>query len=237
MKTSPSLDQRIAAAIQGSLKTSAACSDLLQELETAATTAVIAAQEAEARALDPTVLDADAPEQANAAKIRVQRLQAALSPLQRILAKLLAQEYAARWEDDFARVAKLYDAAVKRLNKYPELANEMADIFRSVEAVDRECNRLNFEAPSGEHRRLRFSTTAKHVLATVVLPAIDNGQLWPPRQSSIATTMVAAPAVFNSAYSPDWWKEAHDREEADAARMEQEAKNAEIAKNQFYASR
>jgi hypothetical protein len=86
------LDQRIAAAIRGELKTAAAVSDLIVEVDAAADQAVHDAAAANARAINPTILDPTAADTARAAELRAQRLLAARPPLRNRLSELLSVE-------------------------------------------------------------------------------------------------------------------------------------------------
>jgi hypothetical protein len=247
-KRTPSLEQRIASALSGDIKTSAAISDLIGEVETAAIVAEQQAVEARAKALDPAItVDAAAVSAAVVAcELTRDRLTSARLRLLDKLSLCLAAEAAADWEAEFNRLEPLFEAVVERLAAYGPMANELVAIFTEVQKVEQECDRLNLDARAGESRRLRFSTDAKRVLATTVLPAYDDkhATIWPiQRNGSIATTMFESNNAFLppsdnvDAYTGDWWRAGHTKKLEQLAEQEQQAAQAEIDKEEFYRGR
>ena len=80
----PSLELRIQQTLAGNgVSTSTALTDLIEETERQAEQAVHDAAAANARTIDPTVIDAEAADQARAAELRRDRLVPTLARLQR----------------------------------------------------------------------------------------------------------------------------------------------------------
>jgi hypothetical protein len=237
MTTTPSLEKRIALALTDQIKTSAAVADLIQEVETAIVTADKGAEEAQARALDPVVIDPEAHQRMRDAQFLSRRLHAAMPRLQDRLAECMAAEYSARWNADCDAVeAKRDEKATEFASRCPQLIGELVELFRSTQAVDQECARINAASPPNEHRHLlgveltarnlpAFSRDAPSISKTAQLPDCEhNAKLaWPPRQAY--DPAMFAPAPFNRSRSAEWWKV--KEEEARAVRERQEREAAE----------
>ena len=116
-----SLDQRIAVALSSdnTTTTSAALANLYAETATAITAAATAADQAKQRALDPTIDDpAAARQQRDDAIYRLERLQAALPPLQARYTELRLAERRAQWRTDYAQVKAKRDATATNLKRH-----------------------------------------------------------------------------------------------------------------------
>ena len=101
----PSLELRIQQTLAGNgVSTSTALTDLIEETERQAEQAVHDAAMANARTIDPTIIDAEAADQARAAELRRDRLVPTLARLQDKLSAALTGERHARWLADFRRV-------------------------------------------------------------------------------------------------------------------------------------
>jgi hypothetical protein len=122
-------------------------------------------------------------------------------------------------------------------------------IFRECEAADKECSRVDGEAPTGESRRLgkteliarglkQFSASSPSILKQTTLPdfADSQRQLWPPSQQSIATMVTSSPA-YQDRYSPDWWQQGKNFRQQEEARQHQAAEEAEKGRRQFFQPR
>jgi hypothetical protein len=91
---------------------------------------------------------------------------------------------------------------------YASLTAELCDLFRCIEALDQECDRVNSEALNGENRRLlgveltarnlkSFSRSELSVVDGVKLPSWSQSDrmIWPPPKIPlavrVATSMIA----------------------------------------------
>lgn len=248
-QTTPSLEQRIAAALNGELKTSAAVADLIEETETASSVADHAVAEAKERTFDPRIIDDTAADKLRAAEICARRLHDSTAPLQEILAQRLAEDYAAKWEHNWEAKNAKVEAAAARFARYRELSEEMRDFLAEAEQIDAEVSELNGSAPPNEHRRLNgveqtarglkaFSASTPSILKNVQLPDWNDSKkmLWPkPRPSAASILALAmAPPAYDPKYSPEWWKAGHEKNRAEAERQKEEDAAAAIAREEFY---
>ena len=234
----PSLEQRIQQALAGNgMGTSAALVDLIEEVNAAIVVAEQTAKQSKERSLDPSIpFDEAAVQRLASDEIKAQRLQAARDPLAQRLSAVLAQEYAAKFDANHARLEPRLDAAAEQFEgRLPEIFAEVIDIFNECISVERECDQLNGQAPAGEMRRLGFSAQAKRLIADTVLPDWSDSKkvLWPKPSPSIAT-MVALTYDYDPKYS-DRWHEAGEQERAAAAeRQQQQDEKAIREREAFY---
>jgi hypothetical protein len=124
------------------------------------------------------------------------RLRLTLPELQQKFAAAREQEDMAQWEQESLRVQTIRDNAAERFAKVPKLIDELIELFRENEAVEKECSRINGSAPAGEHRRLvapelkargleAFSRTNPPMAKVTSLPNWEQSEvmLWPARTS------------------------------------------------------
>jgi len=112
------------------------------------------------------------------------------------------------------------------------------DILHGAAAVDKECDRINATAPSGEHRRIAsvelsarglaaFDVDFPSIAKRLALPDFQSSRLlWPPQQ--INPVLFANPASYDARFSDAWG--AHRDEQQLAAR-----EKAEREREQFEA--
>ena len=118
--------------------------------------------------LDPTV---DDPFAARLARddcvFRLERLRAALPPLQQRYTELRAAERRAKWRADYAAVKAKRDATAEKLQAIYELTEQLIEVLQEAKEVDQEVARINSTAPNGEHDRLLATEcSARNVTAT-----------------------------------------------------------------------
>src|SRR5206468_649679 len=99
------------------------------------------------------------------------------------LSEAVRADYEDKWHAEANKVAAMVDAAGERLRRYAELADQIIDVIREAEAVNREAGRINGSAPDGVHRRVDKVELAH--LKNLVLPDPQHPDrdLWPPRSS------------------------------------------------------
>jgi hypothetical protein len=246
MTTTPSLEKRIALALTDQIKTSAAVADLIQEVETAIVTADKAAEEAQARALDPVVIDPEAHQRMRDAEFLSRRLHAARPRLHDRLAECMAAEYSARWNADCDAVeAKRDEKAKEFAERCPQLIGELVELFRSTQAIDQECARINAAAPPNERRHLlgveltarnmpAFSRDWPSISKTAQLPDYEHSAklAWPPRQAF--DPAMFAPLPYDPRYSAEWWKAGEAERAREQQRQQEESEEAEAGRREFY---
>jgi len=227
-----SLDKRIGDALAADDISATDLAAVIVETEQALTDAVTAATKIKAEALDPLVmLDAvKARAATEAADFAVQRLKASLARLQTKYAAAEAAESVARWEADRAAVEQQVLHAAKEFERVPGLIAELVSIFTATEAVDRAVSEVNARSPSGARtlcgvelvcRNLAaFSAGDKSIKESSVLFG-EKGQLWPPRRSSFAASIMPTPS-YDARFTAHWHEASGERTrqiELDQARL------------------
>ena len=230
------LEQRIAAALGDDAITSTALAALFGEVQTAIADAQASAEAAKTRALDPTIDDpAAARVQRDDTIYRLERLRAALAPLQARYTELRAGERRARWRADYAEVKAKRDATAEKLQAiYTELTEQLIDVLEQAKQVDEEVARINSTAPNGEHDRLLDTecaargvngvgpNSALSLLTELKLPRFSApGWAWPPPAPVLTAEMVVPAAMLR--HPGDNWaahqKEAKAQADAEAKRV------------------
>jgi hypothetical protein len=239
MKTS-NLETRIASALTNDGVASRELAALLTELNAAISVADETAEAAREKALDPISLpDVGKAEQlAWAAKLNRDRLRSLLSRVRQRLDELEEAEYAAQWQADYEAAEAKRNAIAKEMAElYPNVAKKLCDLFQRAEAVDKECLRVNGEAPTGEQRRLRgveltarnlgsFSRYEPSILEAVKLPEWKHSgrMAWPPPKAPLAVVLAASMTPPpDPRFSADW---AAARERDNARRKQEEERRA-----------
>ena len=224
------LEQRIAAALSDNAITSTALAALFGEVEAAITAAEASSEAAKTRALDPSIQDAEAArQQRDDAIYRLERLRAALAPLQQRYNEVRKAERKVKWRADYAEVKAKRDATAEQVEAiYTAFTSKLIDALIEAKEVDEEVARINSSAPNGEHDRLlTVECAARQVngvaddfsLMNVKLPVFDApGQwLWPPPVPLVLPEQVISPAMLRHPGAN--WPEA--LKERDAARHEE----------------
>jgi hypothetical protein len=185
VKTEPApLDTRITDALAS---TEPLSSDFLgalyDELDDAVGVANQMAKECRAKSIDPLCRDAIAERgKAEDQEFVSQRLCNAATPLREKYQKALAREAREQWLADTSELGSRIASLEKELAEvYPRAVGELIDLFRRVEAANREATRFNSVAPRGYG--LTGVDGAKRILDKVRLPAPVGGDtapdVWP----------------------------------------------------------
>jgi hypothetical protein len=240
--TPKNLEARITAALTSTEITSTDLEILLQETANAVSNATIKVERE--RALDLTKSpDALATHRAMTESEFIRgRLRLALPELQQKLEVARERVEAAQWEQEFLRVQTIRDEAAERFAKVPKLIDELIELFRENEAVEKECSRINGSAPAGEHRRLvaaelkargldAFSRTNPPMAKGTTLPNYEQSEvmLWPPKSSFFP---FAAPQDIR--HTADWHRASTEQRRLNDERIDRELADLEIAKREFY---
>jgi hypothetical protein len=215
-----SLEQRIAVALRDDIKSDAVAA-LIQEVGAAAQAADENATKVRDQALDPAVA-VDTTKVATAvatAMLTRDRLQAALPHLHARHEQLQAKEYEARWYAELEEVEAKRDALVEELRVYPAMVAKLVNILSRIPAIDAEVSRINCSAPPGvKGRLLGVEQQARDVkgfdvsgawdprgllslAADLKLPKFEEDgnryqYAWPPRQPTLAETLVFPASWF-----------------------------------------
>jgi hypothetical protein len=236
------LEQRITLALSPDHDiASPAIATLFGEVESAITEAEESAEAAKARALDPTIEDAEAArQQRDDCVFRLERLRAALAPLQQRYSEVRLTERRTQWRADYADVKGKRDATAAQVKAiYTEFTDKLIDALIEAKQVDEHVARVNSTAPSGEHDRLlTVECAARQVngvadnfsLMNIKLPAFDApGQWqWPPPVPPIDVRQVVPAAMLRHPGAN--WPEA--LKERDAARQQEAKRVADYYRRQ-----
>ena len=215
---SQTLEQRIGAALDNDSITSKAIADLYAECEHAIAYTETSVTDANHRALDPTVEDAEAArQQRDDCGFRLERLKAALAPLQAHYSKVRLAERKAAWRTDYADVKRKRDATADKMKAiYTELSEKLIAVLEEAKQVDEEVARINSTAPNGEHDRLIDCeckarcvnavgpNTVLSLMTDLKLPRFTApGWAWPPPTPPILPEMVV-PAKLMTHPGDNW---------------------------------
>jgi hypothetical protein len=219
--TAESLEQQIAQALTNPDVASADLDELISKTEEAVADAAATAQAEREKALDPIASpDAAKAEQSVwAAELRRDRLRSSLVRLWERLNEIERVASTARWKADYDAVKAKRDILAKEFAElYPTLTAQLCDLFERAKLVDRECVRIDGEAPAAEHRRLRgieltarglecFNRSSPSLTGAVTLPDwTDSARMvWPPPKIPLSVQVAASIAPqHDPQYSGDW---------------------------------
>jgi hypothetical protein len=194
-KSKLTLSERIAAALVDDIQ-SPTLAGLIEEVQIAAREAAAAADQAQARALDPTVVDPAARSAMEECEHVSRRLQAALPQLQKRHRIVRGDEQQKKWHDEYNTLKVERDALASELAElYPPFEAKITDLFARMAANDAALSRLHQAAPDGVFMRLlnaelvarnleNFSREAQPIVKELRLPSFAPGQplAWPPPQ-------------------------------------------------------
>jgi hypothetical protein len=218
---SADLEHRIADALKADDIKSSDLAALIVETEIAAAAADKTAEEEREKALDPLASPdaAKAREAMQMAEFSRDRLRTALPRLQERLEQLQAEEYLARWRDEYEALKVKRDELAEELRTiYPEFETKIADLFTRIAANDAELSGLHQARPGGVALHLlgaelvardleRFKATEPSIAQELKLPTFAPGQrlAWPPPQPPIAAlyAMSMVP-THDPRYTADW---------------------------------
>ena len=235
MNSSQPLEQRIAAALDNDSITSKTIADLYAEVEHAIAYTETSLADANHRALDPTIEDAQAArQQRDDCGFRLERLKAALPPLQQRYSKVRLAERKAAWRADYAKVKAKRDATAEKLQAIYELTEQLIELLQEAKQVDEQVAKINSTAPNGEHDRLVDCeckarcvnavgpNTVLSLMTELKLPRWSApGWAWPPPTPPILPEMVV-PAKLMTHPGDNWaahQKEAKAQAEAESKRV------------------
>jgi hypothetical protein len=148
--STPTLEQRIAAAFDAADIKSAKLDALVQETEAAVIAADEAATKTREQALDPLISPdaAKARQSMEDAEFQRDRLRNVLPKLMERLREVQAQETYDRWVIDFEQIKPKHAAAVAKLKAvYLECEAKLVDAFMEAAAVDAEVQRVSSAKP------------------------------------------------------------------------------------------
>lgn len=245
--TTSGLEARIAKALTNPNVDSATLTECLTETNEAIDGVERAAQEAKARAHDPS-LSADpiaALQDMQLAEIQASRLVNSRALLADHLFVVLERERAERWDVEYRRGSAVIEQAAERFVEARDLIRRLASLYAETVEIDKMAFAVNANAMAGEVRQLptveqaarklpAFSRDQPSLLERTVLLDFDNSgdRLWPPSQRLDPTLF--QPALPSKATTPRWWEAAAEREQQqrDAIAAEQDANERE--KQSFY---
>jgi hypothetical protein len=254
------LEKRIAAALSSD-SASTVLSALIAETEVA----INQAAEAErAKALDPIVSPDAAKAHAameDAAFMR-ERLRTVLPRLQERYQEVVAQEYLARWREDYeALKIKRDELAAEFREIYPTCVSKIVDVLKRIAASEVELSQLHQVRPSGVSLHLlgaelvargldNFTRDDPSIVNELKLPDFEHSvqMAWPPPRPSMGAAFAATmlPAS-DRRFSAEWWQEREQgaaRQRAEQQRIadyyartteEQEARENLEARERFVA--
>ena len=170
------------------------------------------------------------------------RLKLSLPQLQHKLQAAYAQEQEADWEKEYNHIEAIRDKRAEKWARVPKLIDELIEIFRENEALNKQMSNVNGAAPPGK-RRLpdaellwrsldAFSRSQPPISKGTTLPICEQSELsaWPPKPTFSSAFM---PAPQDIRHTADWGRAAEQRRREDA-RVDQELAEMERQKQAFY---
>jgi hypothetical protein len=251
MNTHPTLEQRIAIALQPD--TAITSADLAALMEEAVAGIAEADQE---RMIDQTLsLDPTAARQAIAdATFAANRFRTLLSKLQARCQQVRDEEERTAWLAEVDALKPKRDALAEELREvYTDAATKIVDLFVRITENDKALSERLRDPPAGvtgrplsaelHARRLDgFSINMPSLLTAVHLVDLDTGrEIWPPPQPSLAAACAATVlADYGPRYTGDWAKDNERRAAAQRAEQQRHAdylaRQTEEARERFFAS-
>ena len=226
----PTLEARITRALAPDHQiASAVISALYQEVESAIAVASATAADAKKKALDPTITDIEAARvQRDDAIYRLERLRAALQPLQERYTQLRKAERVAQWRAGYATVKAKRDTTAEQLKTiYQELTEQLIAVLEQAKQVDQQVETINRTAPNGQHDRLLTvecwargvngvgPNSVLSLLTELKLPRFAApGLAWPPPAPVLTAEMVVPAKLLT--HPMDRWHEGQAERKAQA---------------------
>jgi hypothetical protein len=231
------LEKRIAAALSSDTA-STVLSGLIAETEAAITRA---AEAERAKALDPIVSPDAAMAHAamtDAAFMR-ERLRTVLRRLNQRYEEVVAQEYLARWREDYeALKIKRDELAAEFREIYPTCVSKIIDVLKRIAASEVELSHLHQARPSGVSLHLlgaelvargldNFTRDDPSIANELKLPDFEHSvrMAWPPPRT--LDSALFSPVSASPRYSADWGLAAEEEARALSERREREAADEE----------
>jgi hypothetical protein len=229
------LEQRIADALGDNAIKSAVLAALYNEVAAAITAAATAADHAKERALNPSTQDAQAARaRRDDCVFQLERLKAALPPLQQRYSQVRLAERRTEWREQFAQVKAKRDATAEKLQAIYELTEQLIEVLQEGQQVDQEVEIVNSTAPNGEPDRLLTTECAARgvngvgpngalsLMTDLKLPRWNApGLAWPPPEPAIDFQRIVPPNMLT--HPGDNWaahqQEAKAQADAEAKRV------------------
>jgi hypothetical protein len=226
----PSLEQRIASALNAAAITSTDLDKLIVEAEAAAQAADAAATKAHEDALDPAVVvdTAKVASEVAAATLTRDRLRAALPRLRARYTEVRKQENIAAWKADAEKLAVRRDELRMEFMRIlpAELIKQIAEQLTAMRKFDKAIDALNYRRPDDQSvRSLHYATP--ELARELRIPNMEKpGQfLWPP--PTVSSELLAAiptdPFIISEAAKGTYIKERDRRVMEDNRRQIAEA--------------
>ena len=121
------------------------------------------------------------------------RLRSVLPQLQQKYAVARERESVAQWQIEYNHVEALRDKMAEKWARVPKLIDELIEIFRENEALNKQMSNVNGAAPPGKRRLLdaellwrgldAFSRSQPPISKGTTLPICEQSELsaWPPK--------------------------------------------------------
>ena len=218
------LEKRIAAVLAPDA-TSADVAAMIAEVGAALPAAIDAAERERIHSLDP-VVDAQKAQQSLAdAQFARDRLQAALTALQRRLQELQESEYSVLWHDQYSQVeAESHALAAELREIYPAVLSKLVDLLTRTIECNVEASCINGSAPAGVALRLRevelvarnlegFTRDEPSISNELKLPDWDQPAklAWPRPQTPLGVLASQGMAAAVDHPGDNWWQQRHER--------------------------
>ena len=223
------LEQRCVAALSDHTLEARAIADLIVETEKAASDAEVIATRMQEIALDPEQSPdlAKSKEAADFATLIVRRLNNILPRLRSAHQRVAATERATRWRRTADKVEERRDVLTEEFAaKYPDLINQIVDLFDKVKFTNAEVDAINSSAPNSESRRIDAVGIRPDIPLNTKLLDLAGKQVWPPPIPAILPEQVMAVPTHPGR---DW---ARANQQRDAERHKESQRVAAFYANQ-----
>ena len=187
------LEQRCVAALSDNTLEARAIADLITETEKATSDAEVIATRMQEIALDPDASPdaAKAKEAAEFATFVAKRVNNILPRLRSAHQRVAATERATRWKRTADQVEERRDELTELFSKvYPDLINQIVDLFNKVKFTNAEVDTINSVAPNSESRRLLPVGVRADIAIGTKLLDLSGKQVWPTPQPAILPEQV-----------------------------------------------
>jgi hypothetical protein len=208
----PTLAERIALALggNGTPITSDALNLLFSEVADALLDVEQEVTVAQAKKLDPTVLD-DTRSALDAAVWRRDKLQSAVSALRTKHSQVMLQELRTAWNRDADAIEQKRDDLTEEFAAaYPELVAQLIELFQRVKVMDAEVDQINGAAPNSERRRLLPTGIRPDLQMNTKLLGLSGQVVWPPPAPPLALQMTL-PVIPHA--GPNWFEAIAQRDQ------------------------
>ena len=189
------LEQRCVAALSDHTLEARAIGELIVEAEKATEDADVIAERMQQIACDPAQSPdlAMAVEAATFAGFVAKRLRNILPRLQQAHQRVAATERATRWKRTADKVEESRDLLTEEFARvYPDLINQIVDLFDKVRFTNSEVDTINSVAPNSESRRIDAVGIRADIPLNTKLVDLSGKTVWPPPTPAILPEQVMA---------------------------------------------